>query len=119
MALSGGHPPEHQRIMKSIHYVPPVVALVIAAAWITSLRSSNNALERNNLSLQKKIAESRNSSASQNESSRDKATITSTKSEKPSEAQPKPSTDWVSTSMDWKELVLLNNNESHCGFSHP
>lgn len=37
--------------MKTIHYVPPLVALIIAAAWLTSLRASNSALEQNNLLL--------------------------------------------------------------------
>ena len=38
--------------MKIIHYVPPVVVLVIAAAWLAYLRGANSALEQENRSLQ-------------------------------------------------------------------
>lgn len=104
--------PEYQRIMKSIHYVPPLLALIIAAAWLASLRASNSALEQENLSLQKKIAESRNSSVLQNERAKTGAQSAKAKSEeKPSENEINPSADWVSTSRDWNALVLINNNE--------
>lgn len=99
--------------MKSIHYLPPVVALIIAAAWLTSLRASNSDLEQDNALLREKIAESRNSSVFQNERARDGAKSAKAKSErKPSENEIRPSADWVSTSRDWKALVLFNNNEA-------
>ena len=98
--------------MKSIHYVPPVVALIIAAAWLASLRASNGALEQSNLSLEKKIAESRNSSAFQNERARAEAkSARGKREEKSSENEIKPSDDWVGTSRDWNAIVLFNNNE--------
>jgi hypothetical protein len=99
--------------MKIIHFVPPVIVLIIAAAWLTYLRGSNSALELNNRSLQKKIAESRNSSVFQNERASAGAKSAKAKREKkPSENESKPSADWVSTSRDWNKLVLFNNNEA-------
>jgi hypothetical protein len=56
--------------MKIVHYVPPLVALIIATAWLASLRASNRDLEQDNRSIQTKIAESRGSLASQNERAR-------------------------------------------------
>jgi hypothetical protein len=53
--------------MKSVHYVPPVVALIIAAAWLADLRGSNRALEQDNLSLDKKIERYRRATVLQNE----------------------------------------------------
>ncbi len=98
--------------MKIIHYVPPLVALLIAAAWLTSLRVSNRALEQNNISLETKIAASRNSLVFQNERARAGAkSVKAKREEKPSENEIKPSADWVSTSRDWNKLVLFNNNE--------
>lgn len=98
--------------MKIIPCLPPVVVLIIAAAWLAGLRASNSALEQNNFSLQEKIEESRNSLAFQNERARAWAKSAKAKSgEKPSENENKPSADWVSTSRDWNALVLFNNNE--------
>ncbi|MCF7674382.1 MAG: hypothetical protein K9N23_16140 [Akkermansiaceae bacterium] len=98
--------------MKSIHYVPPLVALIIAAAWLTYLRGSNSALEQNNLSLQKKIAESRNATVLQNERASAVAKSPKPKREKKSsEKESKPLTEFMPTASDFNELVLLNNNE--------
>jgi hypothetical protein len=103
---------ESQRIMKIMPYVLPLVAMIIAAVWLVGLRGSNNALEQNNRSLQKQIAESRLSAASQNERARAGTKSAEAKrEEKPSENESKPSADWVSTSRDWNALVLFNNNE--------
>lgn len=98
--------------MKSIHYVPPVVALIIAAAWLTYMRGSNNALERNNLSLQQEIAEYRNSPVFQNERTSAVARSARAKREpKPAEFQIKPLAEFLPTAGDFNELVLFNNNE--------
>ena len=100
--------------MKLIHYVPPVVVLVIAAAWLAHLRGSNAALELENRSLQVRIEESRSAPAPENERPRAAAISAPAKSEeKPSEKQPKPSTDWVSTSRDWQKLILFINDEAN------
>ena len=100
--------------MKTIYYIPPIVLLIIAAAWLTHLRRSNSSLEQDNALLRKKIAESRNSNSFQNTAAKAEA-----KGEKePSGNDIKPSTDWVSTSRDWKELVLFNNNESQDRFRY-
>jgi hypothetical protein len=98
--------------MKSIHYVPPVVVLIIAAAWLASLRASNSALDQNNLLLRKKIAESRNSSVSQNERASAVAKSARAKREKkPADVEIKPLTEFMPTASDFNELVILNNNE--------
>jgi hypothetical protein len=98
--------------MMRIHYVPPLVALIIAAAWLAYLRGSNSALEQDNLALQKKIEESRNAAFLQNERARAGAKSTGAKRvKKPSDNEIKPSDDWVGTSRDWNALVLFNNNE--------
>jgi hypothetical protein len=98
--------------MKSIHYAPPLVALIIAAAWLTDFRGSNSALEQDNLSLQKKIAESRNSTVFQNERASTVAKSPKAKREKiTSEPVIKPLEDFRPTASDFNELVLLNNNE--------
>lgn len=99
--------------MKSIHYVPPLVALVIAAAWLAYLRGANSALEQDNRSLEKRIAESSNSPAFRNERATAGAQIANAKTEeRPSKSEIKPSTDWVSTSRDWSRLVLFINDEA-------
>jgi hypothetical protein len=98
--------------MKFSHAVPPVLALIIAAAWLAYLRGSNSALEQDNLSLEKKIAVFRNSSFFQNESASTEAMRSRVKRErKSSEMESKPSGDWVGTSRDWNAIVLFNNNE--------
>ena len=98
--------------MKILHCGPPLLALIIAAAWLASLRASNRALEQSNLALQKKIAESRTSSDSRKERARPGAKSARAKrGESPSEDEIKASEDWVATSRDWCALVLFNNNE--------
>ena len=98
--------------MKFSHAVPPVLALIIAAAWLAYLRGSNSALEQDNLSLEKKIAVFRNSSFFQNESANTEAMRSRVKRErKSSEMESKSSGDWVGTSRDWNAIVLFNNNE--------
>jgi hypothetical protein len=98
--------------MKIIHYVPPVVALIIAAAWLSDLRSSNSALEQNNLSLEKKIERYRSATVLQSERAGTEAMRSRVKRErKSSESESKPSGDWVATSRDWNAIVLFNNNE--------
>jgi hypothetical protein len=94
--------------MKIIHFVPPVIVLIIATAWLANLRGSKSTVKQDNALLREKIANVRYASISQNEPASAKA-----KSEKkPSENEYKPSTEWVSTSRDWNKLVLFNNNEA-------
>jgi hypothetical protein len=105
--------------MKIVHYIPPLVALIIAAAWLASLRASNRALEQDNRSIQAKIEESRGSLASQNErarmgakSDRTRANSARAKREtKPADVEVKPLSEFMPTASDFNELVLLNNNE--------
>lgn len=97
--------------MKIVHCVPPVLVLLIAAAWLMSLRTTNSALEQDNLALQKKIERSSNSSARRDERAGATAESAKVKRErKASENVTKPSDDWVSTSRDWTALVLFNND---------
>jgi len=100
--------------MKIIHYVPPAVVLVIAAAWLSNLRSSSAALDQENRSLQAKIAESRSTPAFRNAPLR-APTIEAnpTRVEKAPQKQPKPSADWVSVSRDWQKLVRFINDEAN------
>lgn len=97
--------------MKIVHCVPPVLVLLIAAAWLISLRTTNSALEQDNLALQKKIEQSRSSSARRDERAGAGAESAKVKRErKASENGIRPSDDWVSTSRDWTALVLFNND---------
>jgi hypothetical protein len=98
--------------MKPIHYGPPLIALMIGAAWLASLRASNRELEQSNLSLQRKIEEASNSSGVKSDRERTGTKGAKAKREKkPSNEEIKPSDDWVNTSRDWSELVMFNNNE--------
>lgn len=98
--------------MKPIHYAPPLIALMIGAAWLASLRASNRELEQSNLSLQRKIVEASNSSGVKSDRARAGTKGAKAKREKkPSNEDIKPSDDWVNTSRDWSELVMFNNNE--------
>lgn len=98
--------------MKPIHYAPPLIALMIGAAWLASLRASNRELEQSNLSLQRKIVEASNSSGVKSDRERTGTKGAKAKREKkPSDDEIKPSDDWVNTSRDWSELVMFNNNE--------
>jgi hypothetical protein len=105
--------------MKSIHYVPPLLALTIAVAWLTYLRGSSSDLEQENRSLQSKIAESRSSLGSQNERAGFGATTDTAsakgarakREKKPADVAIKPLTEFMPIASDFNELVLLNNNE--------
>jgi|688.fasta_scaffold70102_2 hypothetical protein len=98
--------------MKPIHYAPPLIALMIGAAWLASLRNSNRELEQSNLSLQRKIVEASNSSGVKSDRERTGTKGAKAKREKkPSNEEIKPSDEWVNTSRDWSELVMFNNNE--------
>jgi len=98
--------------MKPIHYAPPLIALMIGAAWLASLRASNRELEQSNRALQKKIVEASNSSGVKSDRARTGTKGAKAKREKkPSNEDIKPSDDWVNTSRDWSELVMFNNNE--------
>ena len=98
--------------MKPIHYAPPLISLMIGAAWLASLRASNRELEQSNLSLQRKIVEASNSSGVKSDRERTGTKGAKAKREKkPSDDEIKPSDDWVNTSRDWSEVVMFNNNE--------
>jgi hypothetical protein len=103
--------------MKSSHYVPPLVALTIAAAWLTSLRTSKSAVEQDNALLRERLASPGKSSISR-ENRNDtgfqsvRAGGRPKRERKTPENVIKPSGDWISTSRDWKQLVLYNNDES-------
>ncbi|OYV06551.1 MAG: hypothetical protein CFE26_05660, partial [Verrucomicrobiales bacterium VVV1] len=98
--------------MKIPHSVPPLVVLLIVAGWLASMRESNRALERENVSLQKKIAESRNAIVRENEPASFVARSPKAKREKKSsETLIKPLGEFMPTASDFNELVLLNNNE--------
>jgi hypothetical protein len=56
--------------MKLTHLAPPVIALIIAAAWLANLRGAKSTLKQDNALLREKIASSLNSSVSQNERAR-------------------------------------------------
>lgn len=87
--------------MKTIYYVPPVLAVAIVAAWLTYLRGSSSALSQENTLLREKITNSRDASLAQNERASSK------KPQKPTETESKPVADWVATSRDWKKLALF------------
>lgn len=102
--------------MKAIHYVPPLVALIIAASWLSTLRRSTAAVRQENAVMRERLASPRAPSFS-----RENRTDARFKNARPGanakrereapEAASKPSGDWVSTSRDWTEIVLFNNDE--------
>jgi hypothetical protein len=99
--------------MKTIHYVPPVLALIIAAAWLTSLRSSNSTIKKENALLRERIASPGKSSASRmNRTDARPNSVRAKRERKPANNVTTPSGDWISTCRDWKQLVLYNNDES-------
>ena len=99
--------------MKTIHYIPPVGALITATAWLTNLRGSNSTLEQENALLRERLANPRKSSFSQNNGTDARLKSVSAKRErKTPDNVNKPSGDWVSTSRDWTQLVLFNNDEA-------
>ncbi len=98
--------------MKIPHSVPPLVVLLIVAAWFASMRESSRALERENVSLQKKIAESRDAIVRGNERASIVAGNPKQKREKKSsETLIRPMGEFMPTASDFNELVLINNNE--------
>lgn len=109
--------------MKTIHYVLPLVALVIAASWLTTLRRSTDAVKRENAVMRERLAGPGKSSFS-----RDYRTDTRFKSVRPGVSAKRErkspdnadnaSGDWVATSRDWTRLVLSNNDESAYRFNY-
>ncbi len=93
--------------MKPIQWAPPLLVMIIAAAWLANLHSSNRTLEQQNDSLRSKIADSRNEGTVRTSGVRSRASTKKAPTEKPD----KPSADWISTSGDWTALVLFNNDE--------
>jgi hypothetical protein len=98
--------------MKIPHSVLPLVVLFAVAAWLASMRDSNRALERENVSLQRKVEESRSAMVRGNERASVVARSPRAKSEKiSSETLIRPLAEFMPTASDFNELVLLNNNE--------
>jgi hypothetical protein len=93
--------------MKPFQWVPPLLVLIIAAAWLTNLHSTNRILEQQNTSLRSRIADSRATKSAGISDAKGRANARNAPPDKPD----KPSADWISTSKDWTALVLFNNNE--------
>lgn len=102
-------------MMKSIHYVLPLVALIIAAAWLTGLRASKSAVEQENTQLRERLASPGKSSSRVNRNDTGfkgvRAGVRPKRERKSPNNGNNSSGDWVSTSRDWKQLVLFNNDE--------
>jgi hypothetical protein len=99
--------------MKLTHIVPPVLALIIAAAWLANLRVAKSTVKQDNALLREKIANSRNSSISQNE----RARVREKREIQPSEDEINLAAEWVNTSRDWKKLLLFVNDDVENSFS--
>ncbi len=98
--------------MKITQCVPPLVALIIAAAWLANLCSASNTVSQDNALLREKIANSRNVSISQDERPR----VREKRESSPSEDGIKPSAEWVSSSRDWEKLLLCLNDDVEGSF---
>ena len=107
--------------MKLPHIVPPFLALIISAVWLTSIRSSTEAVMQENTVLLEKIAspgkssfirENRTNVRSKSDGTRVSASVRPKREKKTPDNVDDPSDDWVSTSKDWKRLVLFNNDEA-------
>lgn len=103
--------------MKTIHYVPPLVALIIAAAWLTTLRRSTDAVRQENAQIRETLASPRKSSMSRENRNdvRFKSVsqgVRTKRERKTPENVDNPSGDWVNTSRDWTRLVISNNDQS-------
>ncbi len=98
--------------MKLIHGLPPLVALVIAASWLTTLRRSTDAVKQENAVMRERLASPRTSSFSrENRSDPGLKSVRARRERKAPDNLIKPPDDWVSTSRDWTQLVLFNNDE--------
>jgi len=113
--------------MKVIHCVPPVVALVIAAAWLTSLRAERSAVGQDNALLRERLAspgkssfsrENRSDAGSKSDRTRVAAGARPKRETKATANVDNPSGDWVATSRDWTRLVLSNNDEPATGYRY-
>lgn len=91
--------------MKLTHIAPPILALIVAAAWLTYLRGSISTVQQENALLREKITNSRNASRSPSERTMQK------RESRSSDNEGKPSTEWVSTSRDWKKILLFLNDD--------
>jgi hypothetical protein len=98
--------------MKSVHYVPPLVTLIIAAAWFAYLSGAKSAVKEDNALLREKIVKARNSSVSKNE----RARVRAKREIRPSEDEIKPSAEWVRSSRDWKKILLFLNDDLEGSF---
>lgn len=93
--------------MKLTHIAPPMLALIVAVAWLTYLRGSTTTVQQDNALLREKIANSRNASLSPNE----RAKLREKREIRSSEDESQSSTEWVSSSRDWGKILLLLNDE--------
>lgn len=102
--------------MKVIHYILPLVALIIAASWLTTLRRSTAALEQENAVMRERLTSPGKSSSFQ-ENRNDtalksvRAGVRPKREKKSSETLIKALGEFMPTASDFNELVLLNNNE--------
>ncbi len=106
--------------MKAIHCVPPLVALIIAASWLTSLRRSTDAVSKENAVMRERLAspgkssfsrENRNDARSKSDRTRVAPNARPKRERKTPDNVDSPSGDWVGISRDWSRLVLSNNDE--------
>lgn len=113
--------------MKVIHCVPPIVALIISAAWLTSLRADRSAVGQDNAQLQERLAspgkssfsrENRSDAGSKSDRTRVAASARPKRETKAPANVDNPSGDWVATSRDWIRLVLSNNDEPATGYRY-
>lgn len=113
--------------MKTIHCVPPLVALIIAASWLASLRRSTEAVTQDNVVMRERLAspgkssfsrENRNDARSKSDRTRVAAIARPKREKKTPDNVDNPAGDWVATSRDWKRLVLSNNDESAYRFRY-
>jgi hypothetical protein len=93
--------------MKPIHWVPPILALITAAAWLADLQSARRTLEQKNASLQRKLIGSGSTGSIRTSG----AKVRTISQKARADEKNQPSADWVSTSKDWNALVMFNNNE--------
>ncbi len=113
--------------MKVTHYALPLVALIFAASWFSTLRRSTDAQKQENAVMRDRLASPGKSSFSR--ANRSDARSKSDRTRVAASARPKresitpdnvdsPSGDWVGTSRDWTRLVLSNNDEPATGYRY-
>jgi hypothetical protein len=109
--------------MKVIHYVLPLVVLIFAVSWLTTLRRSTAAVKQQNAAMRERLASPGKSSFSRED--RNDARPRSVRAGGRPKRERKipddvdnPSGDWVGASRDWTRLVLSNNDEPATGYRY-